>query len=161
MDLNIALKVLDAEFKTDETGTTLVSTTNNVVKELTLDEIDLAIETHRKELDKIANSSLIGGVQWYHRQRIEALEKVREVVLTSGNKVLSSIDPKNAPSLFDNDEYRDMVDVIGSHKLYKTIGKELSFAYTMMCRTCGEVSHGTDEDLHIAHQLLLAGFRRS
>lgn len=160
MDLKQALQTLGASFKVDEDGTTLVTTTDTIEKELTLDEIDLAVATHRQELEKIAASSLVGGMQYYHKTRIQALELVRKAVLTSGNKAVPSIDPKHAPSLFDNAEYRELVDLIGSHKLYKTIDPKVAFAYTMMCRTCGEVSIDTDEDLHVAHQLLLAGFRK-
>lgn len=160
MNFYTALNVLQADFSVDEYGMEITVFAPDGNKRLNSDDIDSRIHEHEKALAEIASSNSVGGTQYHHVKNIEALKVVRRFVDAS-EAHFNDVDSKFQPSLFDNDEYREMLEIMNAHKIYKSIDTQVAYAFTLTCKTCGDVQHGTDEDLHIAHQLMLAGFRKS
>lgn len=64
------------------------------------------------------------------------------------------------PSLFDNEQFRKMMETITAHRLFKVIDTRVSFAHTVHCMTCGELSVDHDQEFHIASKLYEDGFRQ-
>lgn len=159
MDLQKALNTLNISIESDGQYVSYVQNNGDVSKELTLNDVDLSISNHLQEITRMSETSSVGGLQYYHTSQIKALELVRDAIIRANHKTSPSIDPKLAPSLFDSEEYRNLVEIMQMHKLYKSMSVDFTFAHKLMCRTCGEMPHDTDEDLHTAHQILLAGYR--
>jgi hypothetical protein len=138
--------------------------------EVTHAEAVLNVLTHRKELKALSKNSL--GVvssqrEWHHLRLLgywieiqSTLEKMNKNSEVNSETVVA---PKKShmPSMFDNEQFREIMTVITSHQLFKRVDTNHDYAHSVNCITCGEMSAGTDQQFHIGHMLYDAGFRKT
>lgn len=92
---------------------------------------------------------------------LTAWKTIADRVLKESNQKATSskkYSSKTQPSLFDDESFRKIVEIMSSHKIKRVIDPSIPFGYVNKCTTCGELSMGDEEDFHIAHMLLVAGF---
>jgi hypothetical protein len=134
--------------------------------EVTHAEAVLNVSKHRKELKNLAQNNL--GVvssqrEWYHLKFLGHWIEVQSTLEKQVSQVdADDVAPKKShmPSMFDNEQFREMMTVITSHQLFKKVDTDRDFAHTVNCITCGELSAGDDQQFHIGHMLYDAGFRK-
>lgn len=131
-------------------------------------EAVLNVLKHRKKLKDLSKNAL--GVvssqrEWYHLRLLGYWIEIQNTL----DRMKKDADPipeisvtqkkSQMPSMFDNDQFRELMTVITSHQLFKRVDTDHDFAHSVNCITCGELSAGSDQQFHIAHMLYDAGFR--
>lgn len=140
-------------------------------EEVTHTEASENVVKHRKELKALSSNSL-GAVtsqrEWYQLKFLGAWIEIAKVLETDNDELeeekASVPAPESVtsdPSLFDDEQYREITEIITSHQLFKIVDVSKSFAHTVNCTTCGELSVGHDQDFHVATMLYRAGFRKT
>lgn len=137
-------------------------------EEVTHDEAVQNVLHHRKELKSLSPSNL-GFVssqrEWAHLKFlgywIEIQNTLEKMKSESELDSKPAVAPKShMPSMFDNDQFREIMTVITSHQLFKRVDTDHDFGHSVNCITCGEMSAGDDQQFHTAHMLYDAGFRK-
>jgi hypothetical protein len=140
-------------------------------EEVTHKEATDNVTKHRKEL-KALSSNTLGAVssqrEWYHLKFLGAWIEIAKVLEVDNEEpesdepaVVATKPVTNNPSLFDDEQYRAITEVITSHHLFKIVDVSRTFAHTVNCVTCGELSVDHDQDFHVATMLYRAGFRKT
>lgn len=136
--------------------------------EVTHAEAVLNVLKHRKKLKDLSHNT-IGVVssqrEWYHLRLlgywIEIQSTLEKIIAESELKARTLVSSKSQmPSMFDNEQFREIMTVITSHQLFKRVDTDHDFAHSVNCISCGEMSAGDDQQFHIAHMLYDAGFRK-
>lgn len=139
-------------------------------EEVTHAEAVLNVVNYRKELKALSKNSL--GVvssqrEWHHLRLLgywieiqNTLEKMQQDAELPA-EVVSAPKQSPMPSMFDNEQFREIMTVVTSHQLFKRVDTNHDYAHSVNCITCGEMSAGTDQQFHIGHMLYNAGFRKT
>lgn len=140
----------------------------NSGEEVTHDEAMQNVLHHRKMLKSLSQSNL-GFVssqrEWAHlkflgywieiQNTLEKMKSKPEVIIKT------AATPKtHMPSIFENEDFREMMEIITHHHLFKIVDTTQAFGHTVNCLTCGELSISDDQQFHTAHMLYDAGFRK-
>lgn len=153
MNKEMAAKTLD--LKIEETSGSLKFLTASG-EEVTLAGVEGSIASNRLALDETpwATEGAVRAAQWSHLKELGAWIEIKSHLEKESGRPRRT----QMPSIFDDEQFREMMTVITSHRLYKTVDTNRTFAHTVNCVTCGELSVDIDQEFHIAHMLTDAGF---
>lgn len=139
-------------------------------EEVTHGQAVVKVVEHRKALASLSKNT-IGTVsskrEWYHLRLLGYWIEIQDTLKKINESKLSveavSAPKKNSPmpSMFDNEQFREIMTVVTSHQLFKRVDTNHDYAHSVNCITCGEMSAGTDQQFHIGHMLYDAGFRKN